>query len=74
VSHESDAHLPQVVLALAAGRGQPGLLHRRQQEADERARDGDDDQKLDEREALDERQSPARAAGERKVREAAAVV
>ena len=52
IAEDRDADLPQVALALAAGGSLPGLLHRRQEQADQRAHDRDHDQDLDQREAV----------------------
>jgi hypothetical protein len=47
-----EGHLLEVVLALAAGGSFAHLLNGRQQQADQNRDDGDDDQQLDQREAV----------------------
>src|SRR5262249_55210397 len=48
---QGQAELLEVVGTFQAGCPPPGLLHRRQQEADQDGNDGDDDEQLDQREA-----------------------
>jgi hypothetical protein len=49
---QREADLPQVVLARGSTGGFAGRLHRRQEQAHERADNGDHDQQFNERERL----------------------